>query len=167
MKLNSRPEFEKAYQEHSPAIYRFIYWQTKNPELAQDLTSSVFEKAWRSRASFKGGSVKAWLYRIARNSVIDHWRKKRELLMEDFAGLSDQLESSAAQYDYDREQLAWQLARALDQLPENLRSVVVLRFIEGLSARQVGETLGLTEVNVRVMQYRALRKLKGWIDHEA
>lgn len=164
MRLDSAEEFEAVYQQYAQPIYRFIYWQTQNPDQAQDLTSLVFERAWRARASFKGGSVQAWLYRIARNSVIDHWRKKKELLVDDVEGLTETPADNQAPYDFDQERLLERLTEALATLPGELRAVVVLRFIEGLSARQVAEILEISEVNVRVIQYRALKKMRKQID---
>src|ERR1700685_3948687 len=81
--LESTDNFEAAYESHSKAIYRFLFWRTKDAQLSEDLTSSTFEKAWASRKSFHGGSEQAWLYRIARNVLIDHWRKKKDLSLED------------------------------------------------------------------------------------
>src|SRR5438270_8485297 len=77
-------DFESMYEANRPLIYRFMFWRTRDEMLAQDLTSSVFEKAWRTRKSFTGGSAKAWLYRIARTTLIDHWRKPKDITDDDF-----------------------------------------------------------------------------------
>ena len=158
--------FEVLYTRYAPAIYRYLHWQSRDAILAQDLTSSTFEHAWRARASFKGGSEQAWLYRIARNLLTDHWRRKKDLLMDDIPALSEQLESTAPTYDYDEEQRLGQLGRAMDQLSEDLRTIVVLRFIEGLSAKEVGAILGLSEGNIRIKQFRALGQMRKWMDYE-
>jgi len=164
-KLLSREQFEDHYEQYGEAIYRFLYWQTKDQALSQDLTASTFEKAWKARKSFAEGSAKAWFYRIARNLLTDHWRKSRPVSLDDVPGLSDQLEGPGIDYDYDREQEQLALGRALDQLPDRLRAVTTLRFIEGLSAREVAEILGTTEGNVRVLQHRALKQLKQLMEH--
>lgn len=162
--IDSSDEFEVIYESNAPLIYRFMFWRTKDEALSEDLTSSVFEKAWRSRASFKGGSAKAWLYRIAHNTLVDHWRKKRDLPVEDEAVLDRTAADAASPEEaLDSSMRAEELRRALDRLPEDMRKVVELRFIEGRSCRQVGERLGLSESNVRVIQYRALRRLKGYL----
>ncbi|HUD11418.1 MAG TPA: RNA polymerase sigma factor [Candidatus Saccharimonadia bacterium] len=166
MKLESKEDFEQAYEQYGQAIYRFLYWQSKDPILAQDLSSAVFERAWKSRKTFTGGSIQAWLYRIARNLLTDHWRKKKELYMDDMPGVAEHLASNTAPYDYDSELNIWRLGKSLDKLPEDLRAVVVLRFIDSLSAKEVGEILGVTEGNVRVMQFRALRKLRRILENE-
>lgn len=157
---DSSDEFEAMYESNASLIYRFMFWRTKNEMLAEDLTSSVFEKAWRSRDSFKGGSAKAWLHKIARNTLIDHWRRRPDLLVEDPASMEMVNEEAELGETLDQEILAKNLRRALAKLPEDMRQVLELRFINGLSARQVGQELSLSEANVRVIQYRALRKLR-------
>jgi RNA polymerase sigma-70 factor, ECF subfamily len=162
--IDSSDEFEAIYESNAPLIYRFMFWRTKDQALSEDLTSSVFEKAWRSRGSFKGGSAKAWLYRIAHNTLVDHWRKRRDLPVEDEAVLDLAASGTVSPEDaFDSSMRAEKLRRALAALPEDMRKVVELRFMEGRSCRQVGERLGLSESNVRVIQYRALRKLKGYL----
>jgi RNA polymerase sigma-70 factor (ECF subfamily) len=153
-------DFEALYESNAPLIYRFMFWRTKDRMLAEDLTSHVFEKAWRSRASFKGGSAKAWLHRIARNTLVDHWRKRQELLVEDPAVLDIASQEKQPGEIMDLEILADDLRSALSLLPKDMRQVVESRFIDGLSARQTGQKLGITEANVRVIQYRGLRKLR-------
>jgi RNA polymerase sigma-70 factor (ECF subfamily) len=158
--IDSTDNFEAAYESHSRSIYRFLYWRTRNVQLSEDLTSSVFEKAWRSRSSFHGGSVRAWLYRIARNVLIDHWRKKQDLLVEDVDSLPEEAAGSSISDQLDQDIMLRRLHKALDTLPSDMRAVINLRFIEGLSCKQVAEKLELGESNVRVIQYRALRKLR-------
>jgi RNA polymerase sigma-70 factor (ECF subfamily) len=156
--LESEDEFVEAYEAYSPRIFRFLFWRTKNNELSKDLTSSVFEKAWRSRGSFRGGSVQAWLYKIARNVLTDHWRTKQDLPVEDISILAEATEDSAARLDTLME--VERLARAVQKLPKEMREVVNLRFIEGWSSKDVAKHLNLSESNVRVIQYRALRRIR-------
>ena len=155
----STDNFEAVYESHTKAIYKFLFWRTKDTHLSEDLTSSTFEKAWTSRESFHGGSVQAWLYRIARNVLIDHWRKKKELFVDDVDSLAADDRPSTGEL-LDKKAQLLDLRQALDKLPDEMHSVVTMRFLEGLSCRQVAEKLNLSESNVRVMQYRALKKLK-------
>ena len=73
-------DFGKLYDQHVKKIYEFIYFKTHHKETAEDLTSVTFMKALSNIESFdeKKASFKTWLYRIARNTVIDHYRMKRE-----------------------------------------------------------------------------------------
>ena len=155
---NASEDFESIYEDNHPLIYRFMLWRTKDEMLANDLTSSVFEKAWRTRTSFTGGSSKAWLYRIARTTLIDYWRKKKDVAVDniddeagDTADIGEAIDKSFALEE---------LHRALLMLPGEMYEVVKLRFIEGMSAREVAQNLHLSEANVRVIQYRALKKLR-------
>ncbi|HTB48696.1 MAG TPA: RNA polymerase sigma factor [Verrucomicrobiae bacterium] len=160
--LESADSFEDAYKSHAQPIYRFLFWRTKDTQLSEDLTSSTFEKAWVARKSFRGGSEQAWLYRIARNVLIDHWRKKKELFVEDTDSLQEDIQPSAGEL-LDKELQLQDLRKALDTLPDAMRSVIKLRFVEGMSCKQVAKNLSLSESNVRVMQYRALKKLKEYL----
>jgi RNA polymerase sigma-70 factor (ECF subfamily) len=160
--LESTDNFETAYKSHSKSIYKFLFWRTRDTQLSEDLTSSTFEKAWVSRKSFHGGSEQAWLYRIARNVLIDHWRKKKELFVEDTDTLQEDVRPSAGEL-LDKKLQHQDLRKALDKLPDDMHSVVAMRFIEGLSCKQVAKNLSLSESNVRVIQYRALKKLKEYL----
>lgn len=154
-------QFESMYTSNKPLIYRFMFWRTKDEMLAEDLTSSVFEKAWRTRQGFTGGSSKAWLYRIAHTTLIDYWRKKKEVLGQD--EIIAQAVSDAADIGetLDQDLALAELRKALTKLPADMRRVVDLRFIEGRSARDTANRLNISEANVRVIQYRALKKLRG------
>jgi RNA polymerase sigma-70 factor (ECF subfamily) len=159
--LESEKDFGIAYETHAESIYRFFYWRTQDSELSQDLTSSVFEKAWRSKESFQGGSVRAWLYRIARNLLIDHWRHKQDMPLTNQDTLVSDTEELSVEVD--KQLMAEQLQQALTQLPTEMHYVVSLRFIEGLSCKHVARLTGLSESNVRVTQYRALKKLRKYL----
>lgn len=148
------------YRANAPLIHRYMFWRTRDEMLAQDLTSNVFVKAWRTRKSFVGGSAKSWLYRIARTTLIDYWRKKKEIpddgsiiseAMSDAPSLDESLDQSFALEE---------LRRALSQLSPEMYEVIRLRFIEGAPVRKVASYLHISEANVRVIQYRALKKLR-------
>lgn len=156
--LESEDDFAEAYESYSPRIFRFLFWRTRDHELSEDLTSSVFEKAWRSRGSFHGGSVQAWLYKIARNVLTDHWRKKQDLAVEDMDTIAGATEDSADSLDMAME--IQKLEQALRKLPKEMQEIVNLRFIEGLSSKDVAKRLNLSESNVRVIQYRALKRIR-------
>ena len=161
--IDSPDQFEEMYNSNKPLIHRFMLWRTKDEMLAQDLTSSVFEKAWRTRNSFTGGSAKAWLYRISRTTLIDHWRKKKDIL--DDGDVISRTESSAATPDevLDKQMILGELQKALAKLPKDMNEVVQLRFIRGLSSRETATELNISEANVRVIQYRALKKLRDYL----
>lgn len=157
--LDSEEDFTEAYQSYQPRIYRFLFWRTHDEQLSEDLTSSVFVKAWRGRGGFDGGSVQAWLYRIARNVLTDHWRRKQAVSLEHAEELADEHSRTVAER-LDIEQEIGTLRSALSRLPHETQELVRLRFIEGLSARETGQRLGMSEGSVRVAQYRALQRIR-------
>lgn len=159
--MHSRQEFEEVYREYADAIYRYLYWQTRDASVASDLTADVFERAWKARYSWTYGKAKPWLYRIARNRLVDYWRKHKEVSLDDVKGFVPESNLPGLSESVDLGFLADHLGAALDQLNEEMKSVVVLRFIDELSVKEVAEVLGMTEANVRVVQFRALRKLRG------
>lgn len=161
--MESADEFEAAYQAHATPIYKFLYWRTRDAALSDDLTSSVFEKAWRHRSSFRGGSQRAWLQRIARNLLIDHWRRQKEVYSSDVENLAEPEPSVDINTKLDQALLIERLEEAMATLPDETRQIIHFRFVEGLSARQVGQKLKLSENNVRIIQYRALRKLRSYL----
>lgn len=160
----SHEDFEQVYLQYSDKIFRFVYFKTNNACLAEDITSEVFIRAWKNWEKFKPDYTKAWFYKIANNLLIDHWRRqknKKDVSLEKI--VDDGFEPSNNEdliEKISKDEKIKKLNKALESLPENLREVAILRFINELSAKEVSEILNLSEVNVRVLQHRALLKLK-------
>lgn len=146
------------YTDYSDDIFRFIYVHVRDVALAEDLTADTFAKAWENLDSFDFRHPRGWLYTIARNRTADHWRVRRPLPLDEEIEIVDEAES--VETTLDRKLAKEELLNAMGQLPEEMRSVVSLRFIQRNSARDTGAALGLSESNVRVIQHRALKKLK-------
>ena len=154
-------EFTKLFRDNADAIYRFAYWRVSDAELAEDITSTVFTKAWEKRDSFDGKHAKAWLYMIARNTIIDGYRRhKDEPLGDTFEIAVDDETPSKLDLETDKATLV----KALGSLSDELREIIQWRFIERASVRETAERTGQSEANVRVMQFRALKKLKAWYE---
>jgi len=164
--------FEKIYRKHGPKVFRFLYWKTSDIETTKDLVQEVFLKAFKKIKSFKikkGVSISCWLLRIARNTVIDFYRTSKptyslEALEDPVLKLasSQPLPSQLTQRNLENERLK----KALAKLPEIQREVIVLRFIEGLSSKEVGEILKKSDGAIRIIQYRALKKLREILKNE-
>ena len=147
------------YNTYADDIYRFLLVHVRDKELAEDLTADTFTKAWSRLESFDFKQPRPWLYKIARNTMMDHWRKKHTEPMdseEEYVSGADSIEDQI-----DKQLTKETIGKALYKLPENMCSVITLRFILGYSAKQTADSLGTTEGNVRVVQYRALKKLRG------
>ena len=150
-------EFTEIYLKYSDKIFRFLYWHLKDVHRAEDLTSEVFFKAFKNWKRFKEGYPQAWLFRIARNLLIDFYRSKKTSSLEQAEEISVDLDLVES---LEKDEAAQSLQQALTKLPKNLREVVILRFFEDSSAVEIGAILGISEGNVRVLQFRGLKKLK-------
>lgn len=150
----------KIYELFYPRIYRYLKINLESPEAAEDLCQETFLSAWKSLKSFsedKGGSLQAYLFRIARNKIIDLSRKKKEVHLEEsweFESNEDILSSLDSESDIA------QVQKALASLEEIERQIIVLRYFEELSTAEVAQAVGFNEGALRVRIHRILKKLK-------
>lgn len=152
--------FEALYTRNVAAIYHFIYSKVGNREEAEDLTSQVFMKAARGvDPQRQEQSVQAWLFQVARTTVADHWRDFYRHRADSLERLLETgLEVSAENSPVDTRPPDDRVQRILAQLPARYRDVLTHRFLLNLSIRETAERMGLSEANVKVLQYRALHR---------
>ena len=155
--------FGALYDRYLAAVFRFILYQVATQEDAEDLTETVFLKAFENLPGFRRErrlvSFRAWIYRIARNQVIDHYRKRRpdrSLESEGDLPAGDVSPEAAAQ----RAEDASAVQRAILSLEPPYREVIVCRFIQGLSPAETASVLGIRENTIRVQQHRGLEKIR-------
>ena len=161
----------RLYEEYLPRIYRYIALRVRNQTEAEDLTEQVFLRALESSPSFKwrGAPISSWLFRIARNQVIDYWRtdKSKRTLRLNASLVSNTIDPERAA---ERNSDIRQLIQAVGQLTQAQRDVIELRFAGGLSVSEVANILGKSPGAVKVLQHSALatlrRKLSGRSNHE-
>ncbi|MBI4193038.1 MAG: sigma-70 family RNA polymerase sigma factor [Candidatus Colwellbacteria bacterium] len=160
--------FGLLYDKYIEKIFRFILVKVGGQrEEAEDLTHQVFVKAWeevrRGAYSEKGYPFGSWLYRIARNLVIDHWRRLR--ITVDLDESATDLAASEPELGerLDRNQDALALVRAIHRLKDIEQDVLLLRFTEELPVKAVAEALGKTEGAVKLIQHRAIGKLRAML----
>ena len=151
--------FGQFYEHMLEPVYRFVYYRVRNPEDAEDLTETVFLKAWEAlqRTRQIPENPRAWIYRIARNLIIDHYRTRRDHAPLE-AGLH--LEADSPEHTLLDQEETERVRRWLHTLPPLYQEVLILRFFLGLSHREVGEILGIRENHARLLQYRALKRLR-------
>lgn len=151
-------ELLAAYDAHADAIFRHCYFKTSERELAQDMAQDVFLKAWSYMQKQPVRNMRAFLYRLADNLVIDWYRRRKtmslDVLMEGGFEPID-LESRV------EEQVDAALALAkLRELEAGDRELITLRFVEGLTPGEIGEILGESVNTVSVRLHRAMKRLR-------
>jgi RNA polymerase sigma-70 factor, ECF subfamily len=148
------------YEQHVAAIYRFIYAKVGNREEAEDLTSQVFVKALhRIDSSRDPQSMQGWLFQVARTTVADHWREFYRLRSDSLDGLlSDGWEAAAAEATLPATQVDERVEQILSRLPNRYREVLTYRFLRNYSIKETAERMRISEANVKVLQFRALRR---------
>jgi len=154
--------FGLLYDFYMPRIYRFVLFKVGRREEAEDLTHQTFLKAWEHVETYesRGYQFSSWLYRIARNTVIDHHRKSRpQVNIEDLGDDILQSESSQAK-DLDLK-IEWRtLLEAIYKLKDVEQDVLIMRFVDELTHKEVAKAIGKTEGATKVIQHRALKNLK-------
>jgi len=161
-KSGNAESFGALYDLYMPRIYRFIFLRTHHKEDAEDLTHQVFVNAWQGlhRYEPRGFPFGSWLYRIATNAVIDHYRTARahapleaipEELLAEHGSASEAIDTAI---DLNR------VRAMLTKLEPDQQNVLLMKFVDDMSNREIAQALGKSEGGVRVIQHRAIKKLK-------
>jgi RNA polymerase sigma-70 factor (ECF subfamily) len=161
--------FGRLYRDHYDVVLRFIGSRVHDRQLAEDLASETFLRAFRriNTVSYRGENIRAWFMTIARNIIIDHIksaRVSREIVVE---GPERTDSAASAESDVIERWMEERVARAITQLPEHQRRCVALRFGQGLSTRETAHLMGLNETAVKSLQHRATRRLARLLHEDA
>lgn len=153
-------EFAAQYRRYLPQVLNFIRLRVPDEFVAQDLTSATFEQAFRKINQLRSADAfGGWLFRIARNEVGQYYRRRRPHAsldnLLDLPGRGESPPEIAAQ----REELAAVLV-AIANLPEREQEIIALKFAAGLSNREISQAMSLSESNVGVILFRAIRKVR-------
>jgi RNA polymerase sigma-70 factor (ECF subfamily) len=150
--------FAVLYEENFPRVWAFVIRRVRDRAAAQDVTSDVFHQALANlkRFEWRGVPFAAWLYRIASNAVADHFaRQARE------AGSGErETENSVPAPELEDVERRASLFRFADRLPADQRRVLVMRFGEERSIREIASALGRSEGAVKQLQWRGLQTLR-------
>jgi len=153
--------FAQLYDTYLERIYRYVYFRVSDEELAEDITSRIFLKAWEKLDTYQAGQSPfvAWLYRIAHNTVIDHYRmRKAAISLEDVRPIElscgDDIDEKL-----DLQIKSQRLHEALQELTDEQQKVLMLKFVNGLSTAEIAHQLGKQQGAVRALQMRALQGL--------
>ena len=152
--------FQAIYEDNLVNVYRFVFKKLRNREEAEDLTSQIFLKALRYHDPERSAqSTRSWLFKIAHTTIADYWRTHYRALISSLdvlleVGWEGPLEEVILGTN---ELAAERVFDLLESLPERYREVLRYRFLFNLSLRETAATMGVSEANVKVLQFRAIK----------
>ncbi|MDF1498586.1 MAG: RNA polymerase sigma factor [Patescibacteria group bacterium] len=164
--------FSEIYDFYVVKIFRFIYLKTNSKEVAEDLTSETFLKCWRyikkqkkeekNDESIRKGNLGSFLYKIARNLIIDFYRKKKEISLDmterENENIIDDRQDILAEIN--KKQEIQVLRKCLDTLKDDYQEILILRYVEDLSMSEIAEITGKSDGSIRVLIHRATKLLE-------
>ncbi|MEK7582885.1 MAG: RNA polymerase sigma factor [Patescibacteria group bacterium] len=157
-------KFAEIYDEFAPKIFKYCYFRVSSREEAEDIASQVFIRAWDHIAEGKEvTNVQGFLYRIASNLIIDFYRKrkdKREISLDDPDNPIDIPDASDVHEKLEQQWEMREVKEKLDLIPENYREVIVMKYVDDLSIKEIASVMETTENNISVRLHRAIEKLK-------
>lgn len=161
--------FSEFYEEYLPKILKYVSYKISDRYLAEDLTSTVFEKALTKFKTYnsKKAAVSTWIFAIAKNTLIDHFRaayREKTIQLDD---TFDVPQDSKTPEETVIDEEKWKmLQRCVLKLAPNEQEIIALKFSSRMTNRQIADVLGLSDSNVGVILYRAIRRLRddfeGW-----
>jgi len=155
-----KQDFSKTYEEHSDAIFRFAYFKLSDTEKAKDVVQDTFVKFWEYiSAESELQNVKALLYRIASNTIIDIYRKRKSFSLDTLAedGFDPAFEPEKDVFErYEAESVL----KAINELEEGDKNIMFMRYIEGLSFEDISEVTNERPNTIAVKVHRLLKQLR-------
>jgi RNA polymerase sigma-70 factor (ECF subfamily) len=165
---NSQKKFGKIYDQYIEKIYRFIFLKVSSAEIAEDLTSETFLRGWRAFKADQDSieNHQAFLYRIARNLIVDFYRDKgkTQVISTEYVQIEDPQADLEKKAKTGSDMIMVQ--RALAGLKEDYQNVIIWRYLDGLPIRKVAKLLGKSEENTRTTLHRALKLLKNRVNQD-
>lgn len=157
-----RAAFDVLYRRYLDRVYGYAFYQLRDHHDAEDATERTFLAALRALPEFRheGATFRAWLFRIAHNTIINarrsRFRRRTEPLPDGLDRIAPNADPAGLVVEADE---ARRVLRAVAELPDDRRQVVLLRFVDGLSSREIGQVMDRSEGAARVLLHRALRDL--------
>ena len=157
-----KKDFSKTYDEHSDAIFRYAYFKLSDTEKAKDVVQDTFVKFWEyisADVENELQNVKALLYRIALNTIIDLYRKRKTFSLDTLAddGFDPAFEPEQDVFERHESEA---VLRAISELEEEDKNIMFMRYIEGLSFDDIAEVTGQRSNTVTVKVHRLLKQLR-------
>lgn len=169
-KYKDQAAFLSAYDNYAKDLYRFIYYKIGDLEEAKDLTSQVFVKCWtyvqdgKLREAEEYKTLRSFLYKVARNTVIDYYRQQKPEMNLEGLEIKDSATAEGSPIRLER-QADWLLIEdRLKQLKAEYRGLIVMRYVNQLSIAEIALVLDKSKAATRVAIFRALQALKNLIN---
>jgi RNA polymerase sigma-70 factor (ECF subfamily) len=149
------------FERYKKILFAYFFKLSKDSVLAEDLVQTVFLRVIKYKHAYRGdGSFKTWIFHIARNIHVDNWKKESRLGHK----VSDDQELDKLYHDdiesETKEANIVKLERAIEKLSADKREIIILSKLKGMKYREIGTLLNLTESNVKIKVFRALKELK-------
>lgn len=162
-----RLAFGILYERYVNEIYRYAFYRLGNQHDAEDITANAFIKTWEylPKIYHKDDSIRNfrnWLYRVTKNLIVDYYRSNKTVSLENGVHGDDDPSNNDAEQDFQSRHLA----KAIMQLKPDYQQIIILRFINQLSHKEIATIMELSTGQTRVLQYRALKKLREIISDE-
>lgn len=155
-------EKEKLYRDFYGKVYGYILSKTQNEQDAQDIAADVFLKVYEKLDTFdeNKGSVSTWIYTITRNTLTDRFRTRKT-----FAEIPENLaQDDSIEDGICNNEMLEELAKALEELEERERDIIVLRYYSGKTLKEIAEQMDISYAYVKILQNKALKKLKNFLE---
>ncbi|MCD6427979.1 MAG: sigma-70 family RNA polymerase sigma factor [Caldisericaceae bacterium] len=169
LKSGDKDAFNEFYNLFFDKVYRYAYKRVKNREQAEDITSETFLRVIKGLKNFEtrmNGGLDIWMYTIERNLIRDFFRKNMGVEILPFEEKWNLLLQPPIDDPYitiERNEIDRIVKESMNELNERYKTVLKCRFYKGMSIKEVASNLGISEANVKVLQFRALKKLKDLI----
>lgn len=162
--MQNYDEFSRYYQEYMPQVFGYIFMRTnQNKSLAEDLVSEIFLKALENFEQYNSekGSFKSWIFQITKNYLIDHFRSKKNQPTASIEDLANELHDNSNTAKSAKQSIEKEIiTAAVNELPEDKKELVILRYISGYSYEEIAEITDENPNNTRVKLHRILQELK-------
>lgn len=163
--MTSKEQFIQAYNDYADALFRYCYFRVFDREQAKELVQEIYIRAWGYVV--KGSDIphmKALLYKIANNIVIDYVKKKKSLSLEalEESGYTPSIDQ---EQDLKNEITVQGILKVMDQLPKKYKDVIVFKYVDGFSVKEIAKMVAQKENVVSIWLHRGLKQLRQLLEN--